>query len=71
MSKQLYVVKDKDGFTNSVFGADCFLKFNPEISTTGVELKQIGKFYYIIENGEPVNDTAFFSQEEMQYLQRV
>lgn len=66
-----YKIKDLDGFGNSVFGADCFLANFPEIKTTGVELKQMGEFYYIIDNGRMVNDSAFFTPEEMIFLELV
>lgn len=68
-------IKDKSNFVNSVFGADNFLTFCPEIQTTGVELQlfnnALGSLYYIIRNGKPISDSAFFSLEEMQYLEMV
>ncbi len=58
-----------------VFGADCFIKYFPEILTTGIEVEKIplpGRreeaYYYVMENGRPVNQTTFFSEDEMSEL---
>jgi len=66
-------VKDLAAFENKVFGADCFLRNFPEILTTGVEVKlSADGFYYIVDKtGKPVNDTTFFSREEMDALEQV
>jgi len=68
-------IKDIQGFNSGVFGAESFLTFVPEIRTTGVELKQFnnasGTLYYIVRDGRPISDSAFFSPEEMKYLEMV
>lgn len=64
-----YKIKDLDGFTNCVFGADSFIENFPEIESTGVELQKFGDFYYVMINGKKAHDSAFFSEEEMQYLE--
>lgn len=58
-------VKANKRFLSVVFGADDFLKNFPEISTTGIDLKKIGDYYYVMKNAKPVHDSAFFSQEEL------
>lgn len=55
-------------FFGCVFGADCFVKNFPKIELDGIEVKLIGEEYYVIENGKPVHDTAFFTKEEMKHL---
>lgn len=57
-------VKANDNFSD-VFGADDMLKHWPEITSTGVEVREIRGLYYIIENGKVVHDSAFFSQDEL------
>ncbi len=64
-------VKDLKKFDGYVFGADCFLKNWPEIKTTGIEVKLIGEFYYVMVDGKQAGLSAFFSEEEMQYLEQV
>jgi hypothetical protein len=67
-----YKIKDLKGFTNCVFGADCFLEYWPEIHNEGVELKEFRDgFHYIMLNDQKAHDTAFFSNEEMKYLEPV
>ena len=65
-------IKDEQRFRNTVFGAECFLEHWPEIATEGVKVDKLGKFYYIVdENGKPHNNSAFFSEEEMETLEKV
>lgn len=58
-------VKAGKRFVSIVFGADDFIKNFPEIMTTGVDVKKIGDYYYVMVDGKPVHDSAFFSQEEL------
>jgi len=65
-------VRIKDGvpFESFVFGADCFLANWPELRTTGIEVERAlgyrgNVLYYVMENGRKVNDTAFFTAQEM------
>jgi hypothetical protein len=69
MSGYLIKVVAKESFHN-VFGADSFTENWPEIHTTGVLVNGISQMthtlYYVCDqDGRPFNDTAFFSQEEM------
>lgn len=69
-------IKDLSGFQCNVFGADCFLEYWPEIKTTGIEVQLFPAWgntehYYVMRDGKKVNDTAFFSLKEMQYLEEV
>lgn len=66
----MYKVKNKDDFM-LVFGADSFLEYWPQLLTTGVELKELSGCYYIVINGVIAHDTAFFTEDEMQYLELV
>lgn len=64
-------IKDLKGFNSSVFGADSFLEYWPEILTTGVDVKKHEGFYYILIKGKMSNNTAFFSKEEMKYFEEI
>ena len=69
-------IKDLSGFECNVFGADCFLEYWPEIKTTGIEVQLFPAWenterYYVMREGRKVNDSAFFSLKEMQYLEEV
>ena len=65
-----YKIADYDGFMRNVFGADCFVTNFSEIITEGVELEKIGEDYYIMdEDGNKVDYTTFFTEEEMIYLE--
>ena len=55
----------------SVFGADCFLEWYPELLTTGIDVARIMDRYYIIKDGKVVNDTQFFSTADMKTLKIV
>ncbi|UYE98861.1 hypothetical protein XbC2_441 [Xanthomonas phage XbC2] len=66
-----FKIKDLNGFMSTVFGADDLLEYFPELNTTGVELIEEDGFYYIAKNGKPVSDSCFFSEEEMEYLEKV
>ncbi len=67
-----YRICDLKEFETNVFGADCFLKNFPEITTTGVELKKFGSDHYIVkENGLIEDITTFFTEKEMVYLEPV
>lgn len=62
-------VKTNETF-NQVFGADCFIENWPKITTTGIIIgKGKDDNYYVlkVKNGaiEIANNTAFFSQEEL------
>lgn len=66
MRTEKYKISDLLKFENGVFGADCFLANWPEIKTTGIPLLKIGDCYYVVDsNNEPVDDTAFFTEEEL------
>lgn len=65
-----YRINDLIGFISSVFGADDLLKYYPELMY-GIELKQFGECFYVIKNGKIVNDTSFFTEEEMQFMEIV
>ncbi len=71
MTTNKWRIKDVRGFKSHVFGADCFLQYFPELTTTGVELRQKNEFFYIVQNGKIVNETTFFNHEEMKYLEFV
>lgn len=62
------IIRDREDFLNYVVGADSFLEYWPELETTGVEITFIEEHHYITSNGKMVNDTAFFTEDEMQYL---
>jgi hypothetical protein len=64
-------IKDLEGFKNNVFGADSFLKYWPQLTTEGLQVELINDYFYLIENGKLINDTAFFSRNEMEYLEQV
>jgi len=67
-------IKDLDGFTRSVFGADAFIEHFPELLTTGVTIEpeevRGQEWYFVVnpETGKKYDVTAFFSKEELQYL---
>ena len=64
-----YVVTTGKGFFQHVFGADSFAEHWPEIIDSGVTIKQYPDgFWYILDEGKAVNETAFFSDEELKYL---
>ena len=68
-----YKIKDYTGFMGSVFGADCLVKYYPELLTAGVILLKVEDRYYVI-NGKTHkvdNDTCFFSEDEMRFLEGV
>lgn len=71
----LVKVKDRPSFEACVFGADCFIENWPHILTTGVEVEKIkydGKFrYYVMIDGRKASGSAFFTVQEMKYLQKV
>lgn len=58
-----------------VFGADSFIEYWPEILTTGIRLMKgsdvYGWYHVVDEQGKKFNDTAFFSAEEMEHLEKV
>ena len=67
----LVKIKSLDAFS-SVFGADCFLRNFPRIQTIGILVRKMKfyssldrSFWYVLENGKPVDSTSFFSDEEM------
>jgi hypothetical protein len=67
------VIKDLDGFMNHVFGADSFIQNFPELQTTGVWVHNYPyerrQYNYIVNaKGIPVNDSSFFTGNEMRYL---
>lgn len=62
-------VVDEEKFRCHVFGADSALEYWPELMTEGKEVKLIGEHYYLLDIlGNPINDSAFFTVEEMKYL---
>jgi hypothetical protein len=64
-------IKDLPSFEGSVFGAECFLKNWPALKTEGVEVQRLGEFFYIWENGKMAHDSAFFTEEDMSFLEEV
>lgn len=66
-----YKINNIEEFESNVFGADCFIKHWPEILDEGVELEDDDGWHYIMKNGERENDTAFFSEDEMQFLEKI
>jgi hypothetical protein len=65
-------INDAKAFLSSVFGADCFLQYFPALLTTGVVVEKMPNgFFYIMQDGLNANDTAFFSEEEMNLLSAV
>ena len=59
------IVKAKESF-HCVFGADSFIHNWPHIETSGVLVRKIRGYYYVVNTaGVTYNDTAFFSQEEL------
>lgn len=62
-------VADLEGFENSVFGADCFLEWWPEILTTGIQVELRDDLYYIVHPN--ASDSSFFTEEEMEFLEDV
>lgn len=62
-------VVDEEKFRRHVFGADSALDYWPELKTQGMEVKLVGEHYYLLDAlGNPINDSAFFTVEEMKYL---
>lgn len=69
-------IKDENKFRNSVFGADSFLEWWPELLTTGVELVKRpstghvpADLWYIDDPN--ASDCSFFTEEEMETLEEV
>lgn len=72
---EYFKVKDLSTFGN-VFGAQCFIEYWPEILTTGIRVqKGAGRrsdwWYVVDEQGKKIHDTSFFTEEDMQYLEKV
>lgn len=70
--KQVKINPEKD-FDGNVFGADWFRKHWPALETDeGIILRQFGPdgWWYIwdTENNLMVHDSAFFTDEDMEYL---
>lgn len=63
-----FKIKDLEGFQNEVFGADDLIKYFPELMT-GIELQIIDGCYYVMKNGKMINDTSFFTLDEMQFME--
>ena len=63
-------IKDRRGF-DSVFGAESFLKWWPELETTGVEVKELDGWFYIVDptTGRRAHDSAFFTEGDMKHLE--
>jgi len=69
---RVYKVVDMSGFKNGVFGSEYFIKYFPEITDTGIPLLELNGCFYVIDDaGIRVNDTAFFTIDEMIYLSEV
>lgn len=64
----LVKIKYRTPFENNVFGGADFIKNWPKIETTGIEVQEIDDLFYVVEGGKVVNDSAFFTKEEMEYL---
>lgn len=67
----IVTIKNKQEFMRSVFGAESFVEYWPELETSGVTVrKESNGHYYILDECKPHtgNDTAFFTEEELEYL---
>ena len=65
-------VKDQDEFESCVFGADDLLEQWPALLTEGAEVIQSGSMYYLCDAKQGIiSDSAFFSKNEMQYLEKI
>lgn len=68
------MVDNVDKFA-SVFGADCFLEWYPEITTVGVDVAKIelggDSHYYIIKDGKVVSYGVFFTAADLKKMKRV
>lgn len=67
MTKLMQVKINPDKNFDTVFGADCFRKYWPELETTGVLVGKLGAYWYIWDVKEQwcVNDTAFFTWKDI------
>lgn len=70
------LVKDRAAFEACVFGADCFIENWPHILTTGVEVSRRLYHdrklrYYVLVDGRKASDSAFFTFDEMKYLEEI
>jgi len=66
-----YKVKDVDEFQDNILAADQFLDQFPEIINAGVEITKTQNVYYITKNGKIVNPSAFFTFNEMPFLEQI
>lgn len=62
------IINPNANFFGCVFGADCFIENFPRIEIDGIYVKFMNGRYYVVENGKPVHDTSFFTEEEMEHL---
>lgn len=64
------IIKDLEGFGN-VFGAEGFVEQFPELlNGKGITLEKHNDFYYVVNaQKEILNDSCFFTEEELQYLE--
>lgn len=66
------IIDTEQNFMGAVFGADCFVEYFPEIRSTGIEIKQFGNRWYVMNtDGKRVHDTCFFTEEEMVHLKEI
>jgi hypothetical protein len=73
--KKRVKVKERSEFENNVFGGECFCNNYPGILTTGVDIELMPaygeKWWFIMHEGKPVSDTAFFTKADLQYLEEI
>ncbi len=64
-------INEAANFDGAVFGADCFRKNFPALSTDeGVLVKKMAGWWYIWDEKENwiVHDTTFFTKEDFEHL---
>lgn len=63
-------IRNRENFECFVFGADSFIEHYPELLTTGLTVhKESDGFFYVIKDEKIINDTCFFSGDEMRFLE--
>lgn len=55
----------KPKICQNIFGWSQFKKLYPDILNDGIEVKLMNDLYYVIKDNVVVNDTQFFTQEEV------
>lgn len=63
------IINPAGNFFGEVFGADSIVQNFPRIEIDGIEVRQYGNLYYMIDDkGFTVHDSAFFTESEMKHL---